>query len=97
MDLLNSLQYDYDCELIDICKNNGSTYNLCYKGSSALNSGRCTPSQKQVIIQQNLLVERQERYERKRSKSAYIEILLAFLLGIVGTLIAIWLSSIIGL
>lgn len=45
------LKYDKDCDTLDICKQLGSTYNICYKGAN-LTVDRCSPSERQSIIQQ---------------------------------------------
>lgn len=37
--------YDTDCELLEVCKELGATYNVCYKGA-LLSLDRCDPSQK---------------------------------------------------
>lgn len=42
-------KYDADCELLEVCKELGATYNVCYKGA-LLSLDRCDPSQKQTML-----------------------------------------------
>ena len=49
-------KYDADCELLEVCKALGATYNICYKGA-LLSLDRCSPSQKQTMLH-DLFVDR---------------------------------------
>lgn len=59
-----------DCELIDICKELGATYKFCYKGANILEQ-RCTPHQKQTILQgynqKQLQLEIQDREDKRQA------------------------------
>ena len=98
-DMFNSTpsRYDEDCEMIDVCRELGATYELCYKG--ALLIARCDPAEKQALLlgyQQNkqqleiqdredARLKREEEVQTLRDKKAvrrsWFQLLIAALLG----------------
>lgn len=70
------LKYDEDCDTIDVCKQLGRTYNLCYKGAS-IGVERCSPAEQQSIIQQfnqsKLQLEIQDREDERLAREEKIQ------------------------
>lgn len=71
-------QYKNDCELIDICAELGATYKICHKGANLL-SERCTPAQKQSILQghnqRTLQLEIQDREDKRQADEEKLQFL----------------------
>ena len=71
-------KYDNDCELLDICDELGATYKLCYKGASLIVE-RCTPAQKQAILQgyeqKKLQIEIQDREDKRQAAENELQLL----------------------
>ncbi|MFR4501422.1 MAG: hypothetical protein ACLT45_09140 [Thomasclavelia spiroformis] len=70
------LKYDEDCDTIDVCKQLGRTYNLCYKGA-LIGAERCSPAEQQSIIQQfnqsKLQLEIQDREDERLAREEKIQ------------------------
>lgn len=73
---MNNFKYDSDCDNIDICKQLGSTYNICYKGAD-IYVDRCSPAERQSIAlqfnQNKLQIETQNREDARLAKEEAIQ------------------------
>lgn len=68
---LEPLKYRDDCDMIDICKNMGATYKICYKGSYVSEKSRCSVETKQSISQQYNAQKAAEQNEKELRKKQF--------------------------
>lgn len=72
------LKYHDDCDMLEICKELGATYNMCYKDANIL-SERCSPAEKQSILlqhEQNILQQKiQDREDARQAREEKLQIL----------------------
>lgn len=87
-----SLEYDEDCDMLDICKELGATYDFCYKGASIAYE-RCSRAEKFLITRQH-----EQKIKEKRSWIAtLINHFISLLVGILATIIALYIAKFLGL